>query len=63
MVLNHVANLKGIKLKELIVRASIRAVARRHEKAKTRECNRRLDRCAADCITYQKLLEGWRARI
>lgn len=64
LALNRVANLKGIRnSKELIVRASVRAVARRHEKAKTRERNCRLDRCATDCVTYEKLqLERWRAQ-
>lgn len=64
VALNRVANLKGIQnSKELIVRASVRAVVRRHEKAKTRERNCRLDRCATDCVTYEKLqLEGWRAQ-
>jgi len=55
LALNRAANLKGIEPEQLIARASVRAVACRHERAKTRERNRRLDRCVTGCITHEKL--------
>jgi len=55
LALNRAANSKGIEPEQLIARASVRAVACRHERAKTRERNRRLDRCVTGCITHEKL--------
>jgi len=54
LALNRAANLKGIEPEQLIARASVRAVACRHERAKTRERNRRLDRCVTQAALHTK---------